>query len=172
MIVWQANEEIFNLLNKIKEQHHHPRLERAAVAVCFNESKPFKKGRFNWGNVSKFSSVSRIWQQKPYDFCLTLSSDAWVGVLDNSQKEAWLDLCLTRCDVEYKPVVTVENGKSIPVKDEFGRIEYTDEIKEDKESFPLWRVNPLGVEVIQSNVKRYGTWCQDFLDLKEVLEDK
>lgn len=169
MLVWRANEEVFNLLNQVKEKNHHPRLQQASVAVCFNDSPPFRKDKFNWGSVSKFSPLAKLWQGAKFDFCITLSSDAWITVLDNPQREALLDLHLTRCSVQRIPETVVENGKKKVIKDEWGRVRYTEEIKLSEDGEPIWIVEKLDLEVMQENVKRYGCWLDCFSEFKDVL---
>ena len=171
MIVWRADKNVLELVEDVKKKHHLPRLAEARVALCFNDSKPFVKGRFNWGKVQKFSNVAKLWhaQDECYDFLINLCGEAWIGVLDNAQREAWVDLCLTRCDVEYEPVMVEENGKKKPVKDEWGRVQYTEVMKRDENDIPRWKTLPLDINVYQDNVVRYGCWCPDLNDLKSAV---
>ena len=39
---WKAPADVQELVNSIKEEHHHPRLEQANICVAFEDSKPFK----------------------------------------------------------------------------------------------------------------------------------
>ena len=171
MLIWQANSEVHKLVETIKIKNHLPRLQEAKVAVCFNDAKAFIGDRFNWGKVAKFSPMAKIFQpeDRRYDFCVTIASDAWVAVLDEKQREALLDLHLERCQVEYVPVMIEENGKKIPVKDEWGRIQYTDQIKMDEDGIPKWKIVPLDLNVFQQNVWRYGCWCYDLADFKTAI---
>src|SRR5689334_9450355 len=130
-----APNNVVTLLNQLKAQDHHPRLEEAHIVICFEDVKPFKKGRFNWGKVTKFSPFAKLWHPKneKYDFQIALSADGWYQLLDEYQQKAWLELQLTRCQVEMIPKKAKVNGKVQVIKDEFGRIEYTDEVKVDEE---------------------------------------
>jgi hypothetical protein len=156
-------------------KHHLPRLEDAEIAVCFQDKKPFNKNRFNWGKVRRFQAIDKIWHpnDKSYDFLVILSSDAW-HILNSHQQEALADLHLTRCSVEYEPIkeeITV-NGvvKKKVVKDEWGRVEFTDEIKRDKDTQePKWKVLALDLPVFTDNVSRFGLWCEELSDFKEVI---
>lgn len=174
MQVWPANQEVFTLVDKIKNLHHIPRLQLASVAIEFTDSKAFIKDRFNWGRVSKFSASAKLWhpKDKRYDFLISLSGDGWNSVLNAGQREAWVDLHLVRCSAEYKPMVIEENGKRHPVKDDFGRIQYTEEMKFDDAGNPRWRILPLDLNVFQENAQRYGCWCQDLLDFKSALNEE
>lgn len=169
MIVWPANNEVQSIVEKVKTTHHFKRLQEASIAISFNDSKAFVNGRFNWGKTSKFSPVAKIWHAKKYDFQISLPSDLWHSILNADQREAWIDLHMTRCQVEYVPITVEENGKKKPVKDEWGRTQYTDEIKRDEDGEPKWKLWPLDLEVFQDNVLRYGCWCQDLLDFQNVI---
>jgi hypothetical protein len=170
MLVWECNQETKNLLLKVKDKHK--RLAEANVALSFNDGKAFTGGRFNWGKVVKFSPLAKLWHPSDatYDFHISLPADSWHSLLSGDQREAWLDLHLTRCQVEYVPVMIEVNGKKFPEKDEWGRTKYTDEIKRDEEGNPKWRVSPLDLMVFVDNVSRYGLWSQDLVDFKETID--
>lgn len=167
---WKAPFEVVELLNSVKEKYHQPRLANASIAICFEESKPFVRNKLNLGKVAKFSPLARLWQGTQHDFCLSIPMDLWHSVLKGSQREAYLDLQLTRCGVEYLPEeIEEEGGKKKKVKDEWGRIQYTKEIKTDDEGNPKWKVAPLDLEVFADNVRRYGLWSEALLDLKDAI---
>ncbi len=169
MLVWAAGQDVFELLEKVKEKHHNPRLQEASIAVAFQDSKPFVRGRFNWGKTTKFSPSVKVWQDTKYDFLITLCGDSWDSILVGDQREALLDLHLECCQVEYVPEMKNENGKSKPAKDKWGRIIYTEEIKIDDNGDPKWKIEPLDLHIFQLNVGRYGCWCQDLLDFQSAL---
>lgn len=173
MLVWPASSDVVGLMNSVRERYHLPRLEEANIALSFNDSKPFVGGRFNWGKTSKFSPHAKVWHPKDsrYDFQISLPSDAWHSVLDGKQREAWLDLHLSRCQVEYVPETAVENGKKVSIKDEWGRVQYTDEIRRDDEGNPRWKLDPLDLNVFQENVLRYGCWCPILLDFGSAVHE-
>lgn len=164
VLPWKATEEVNSLLNSIKEKNHSPKLDAANIVVAFEDSKPFKNGALNWGKTLKFSHLNKLWQQPNcYDFCIVVPSDIWHSILSAEQKEPYLDLRLTCCHVEYEPETIVENKKTIKVKDEFGRVQYTDQMKFDDEGRPKWKVLPLDLHTYSQNVGRYGLWCGDLL---------
>lgn len=165
---WPAPNNVLELLETIKTTHH-PHLDAANITVAFDESKPFIKDRFNWGNVSKFSNFNKLWQVQKYDFCIVICSDIWHSILDNSQREALLDLHLTRCEVEYIPEIVIEGKKKKIVKDEWGRVQYTNEIKLDDNGCPKWTVVPLDLNVICKNIQKYGFWCPELSNLQNVV---
>jgi hypothetical protein len=95
--------------------------------------------------------------------------ELWTTILKVDQREAYIDLMLTRCDMEYVPEVIEENGKKIKLTDEFGRIQYSKVPKEDKEGNVKWKIDPLNLEVFAKNVRKYGLWQEDLLILKEAI---
>jgi hypothetical protein len=167
----EANPQVRQQVDILKGKNH-PHLEQAQIAVAFTETKPFIKDRLNLGKVSKFSKSAKLWhpKDKKYDFCIYICSEVWFGMLNDHQKEAYLDLKLCQCKIEYLPEYVEENGKKIPVKDEFGRISYTNEVKYDKDGLPIWKVVPADLKVYAENIKRYGLWFEELLELKEVIE--
>jgi hypothetical protein len=170
MIVWQANNEVKELIEQIKQKNHCPRLSEAKIAICFNDGKMFVKNRFNWGKVQKFSNLAKLWHHPRHDFLINVPGDIWTDILNENQREALVDLHLSRCGVEYEPETIEENGTKKVVKDEWGRVEYTDIIKTDDEGNPKWLVYPFDLEVISSNIGRYGLWCEGLADLKTAIE--
>jgi hypothetical protein len=176
---WEASSEIIELLNKVKLKNHHPRLEMANIAVCFSDAKAFTKDRFNWGKVQKISSIAKLFhpENKKYDFYINISGDLWHSHLSMTQREALLDLHLCRCDVEYEPETSIDpvTKKKVKVKDESGRVVYSNVVKVDEDGLPKWRVHPLDLEVFSENISRYGAWHEELVLLKDTImkiEDK
>lgn len=170
MLVWVAPPEVCEIVESVKNKHMMPRLAEASIAVCFQDVKPFTKdGRFNFGKTQKFSKLAQLWHGSRHDFLIQLPAEAWHNLLNMHQREAWIDLRLRCCQVEYVPEVHTENGAKKPVTDEFGRIQYTEEIKRDEEGNPKWRVVPLDLQIFTENVAKYGLWCEDLSEFKEVL---
>ena len=127
--IWKAPPEIQQLLEVIKNKNHSPRLDQCSVVVCFDEGKPFVKNKLNLGKLSKFSAMARLYQKDKHDFCLVVPSTLWQEMLNAEQRKAYLDLQLTRCDMEYVPETVEENGKKKKIVDELGRIQYSNEPK-------------------------------------------
>jgi hypothetical protein len=165
----KAPDVVQDLARRLKEKNHSPRLDEASIAVCFEDSKPFKKDRFNWGTVKKFPPLGKAFPGERHDFVLIVPYAGWEMFTEN-QKMAWLDLLLETCQVEYVPETVVENKKKKPVIDEFGRKKYTSEIMRDKEGLPKWKKVPLDLPTYVSNVKRFGCWCPEIVEIKEVVQ--
>ena len=106
---WIVSEDILQFVRKIQNKNHLPRLANASITAVFEDSKPFVKNKINLGKVCKFSPFSKLWQHQKHDFCFVIPSDLWVSVFNNEQREAYLDLHLTRCEVDYEPEIADEN---------------------------------------------------------------
>lgn len=169
MLPWKAPTEIVSLVTEIQHKYHLPRLANSSIAVCIEDSKPFVHNKLNLGRVTKFSPLAKLWQGEPHDFCLSIPSDLWHSILKGEQREAYLDLQLTRCQVEYIPDTVEENGKKKPIKDEWGRIQYTQEIKLDDSGNPKWKVVPLDLEIFAENVRRYGLWHDGLMEFQDAI---
>lgn len=166
---WKASEEIVGLLDVVKSKHHSPRLDDCRIAICFNDSKPFTKNKLNLGKLSRFSATAKLWQREKHEFCLSIPMELWTTVLDAGQREAYLDLMLTRLDMDYLPEFIEENGKKIKIVDEFGRTQYSNVPKEDKEGNIKWKIEPLDLEVFSKNVRKYGLWQDELMTFKEAI---
>lgn len=172
---WPASDDVRQIFTMVKEKYHHDRIGTSKIAVAFVDSKPFIKGRFNFGKVVKFSNMAKLWHpaQGKFDFLSILCSDAWHSLLNANQREALVDLHLTRCSVEYEPEFAEdEKGKKHPIKDEWGRIQLSTNMKFDEFGVPKWKVLPQDLNVYTENVIRYGPWCEEILEFKDALEDK
>ena len=167
-LVWKAPDDISYLVTTLAEKNH-PHLSKATIGVAFDDSKPFVKNKFNWGKVSRFSSFNRLWQFEKIDFSIILCSEVWANILNVEQREAILDLHLCCCMVEYLPETVQEGKKKIVVKDDWGRIQYTTEMKVDDDENPKWYVSPLDIGVFAQNVSRYGLWCADFCEIQDLI---
>jgi hypothetical protein len=172
---WKAESSVTNLLNEVK-QKNHPHLLEASIAISFNDSKPFdKQGKFNWGKSRKFSHSAKLWHpsDKKYDFEIVLPADAWYQVLNDYQREAWLDLHLCRFKPEYLPAMKEdEKGKFRPEKDQYGRISYTKDVKLDDEGNVIWKVERFDISVFAENVRNYGLWIEDIEEFGTALIEK
>lgn len=170
MEVWKAGNEVAELIDKVQKRFHK-HLEDARIACIFNDSQSFVKNRFNWGKVTRFSPVAKLFQDEKHDFLITLCSDAWASVLNQGQREALIDLHLCCCKVEMKPVIVQENKKKKMVRDQWGRVQFTDEMFFDEDGNPKWTVLRLDLNVFMDNVSHYGCWCQDLLDFRSVIRE-
>lgn len=168
--IWQADANVVALVNEVKSKNH-PHLAEATFAVGFLDAKPFQKNRLNVGKVSRFSKQFAAWNTVKYDFCLLLNSESWHAILTPEQREASIDLHLCRCKVDYEPRTEVINGVKKIIRDDHGRIEYTQDPKTEDDGSIKYVILPMDLLVVSENVKRYGAWLDDMLTLKEAISD-
>lgn len=169
--IWKAPQEVVDFLEEVKNQHHQERLVSASVAVSFDDSKPFVQNKLNLGKLLKTPKMYKQWFKKPCDFHLIVPMDLWHSILKNSkERAAYLDLMLTRCSVEYLPEEVEENGKKKKLKDEWGRVQFSDLAKTDDDGNPKWKVLPLDIEVFTKNVSRYGLWYDQLVAFANACE--
>jgi hypothetical protein len=166
---WPAPKEIWDMVEELKGKYHAPQLDNATVAVAMKDDKPFVKNRLNFGKVSRPSPAAQIWMKEPHTFCITLCADVWQGILKPEQQIAMLDLHLTCCEPAYEPETVLEGKKKIVVKDEFGRVKFTNTIKKDKDGDIVWQVLPMDIVVIGKNVQRFGLWWTDVEDFAQTV---
>ncbi len=165
---WVVPVEVQDLLSEIKERYH-PCLQQASFAVEFVDSKPFVKDRMNLGKVTKFSKSAKLWHARRYDFAISICADVWATFLTAQQKAPLLDLHLSRCKAALEPQMVEVNGKQEKVKDEFGRVIYTNEMRLDDDGSPIWELRPLDIQVITENMLRFGPWYDDLAHLRAVV---
>lgn len=169
---WKAPKEVTDLMEEVKSKNHDERLATADVLVWFDESKPFVNNSLNLGKAIKLGPVHRVLDEDRHNFLITLPSDVWHNILVGKQREAWLDLHLTRFTPDYKPQTVIVNGRKRPVKDQWGRIEYTTEVRTDKNDNVIWKVLPLDLEVYTDNIGRYGLWLEGLTGLAAAISRK
>ena len=167
-LVWPAPEEVFEILQNVKDKAH-PQLENVAVVVELSDAQRFKNNRLNLGNVRKFSNANKIWQKGDFDFCITVVGEVWQEILRGPQREAILDLHLSRIEPVCEPEVIIENKKRIICKDDFGRIIFTETQKLDKNGAPRWRIVPI-LDVLAQSIRRYGYWFDELIELRKIDE--
>ena len=157
---WTAPEIVNQLLEKVFDKHHGERLVNLKISVSFDDSKPFSKNKMNLGKLVKVRDLDKLHMSVKYDYYVVVSSDLWHSALNDHQREAYIDLHLTRLSPEYQPVTVVEGKKKKVVKDQWGRVEYTTDLKLDANGDTIWRVAPIDLYVCAENARKYGLWLE------------
>lgn len=161
---WVAPETVNKMLDSVFDKHHADRLGNLSIRLMFDESKPFTKNKMNLGKLLKVRDIDKPHMTRKIDYYVVTSSDLWHSVLNDHQREAFIDLHLSRLHPEYLPVTVIENKKKKVVKDEWGRIEYTTDLKLDAEGDPIWRVAPVDIYVCAINAEKFGLWLDGMED--------
>lgn len=157
---WKAPDPVQKMLEDVFDKHHAERLADLQVSVSFDDSKPFVKNKLNLGKLVKVRDLDRPHMTQKLDYYVVACSDLWHSVLNDHQREAYIDLHLTRLTPEYQPVTVIVNKKKKVVKDQWGRVEYTTDLKLDANGDPIWRMMPLDLYVFAENARKYGLWLE------------
>lgn len=155
---WKAPDNVWNLVNEVKAKHH-PCLHKALFAVSLDDSKSFIKDKINLGNVVRFSDFQQIWMEGlKYDFCIQMCSEVWHDIFNKKQREALIDLQLSRCSVELEPQMDMKKGRRVIAKDNHGLIKYSGKNKLDSNGNLKWVISALDLPIFTRNAERYGLW--------------
>jgi hypothetical protein len=168
---WKAPQDVQDLCSQVV-QKSHSHLEQASFVVVFTDSKPYTRDRLNFGKVSKFSDFNKLFQSTKYDYCINICADVWRDIISPQDHMKLMDLLLSCCTPEYEPETVEENGKKKTLKDEWGRVKYTNQIKYTEEGVPKWLVTPLDIVAFVDNAHRYGLWFEEHVgSIKDVVSD-
>ncbi|MBI1372126.1 MAG: hypothetical protein GC159_05115 [Phycisphaera sp.] len=152
--VWEAPRAIQDAVKRLK-RNHHPHLEHASIWVLCSDRAPLRKNRFVPTSSTLCTKTEKL--SAGHDFKITISMEAW-GKLTDEQRDRALDEALYRCGVKFEPETLEINGKAHVVKDDLGRVIFTDEVAYDKEGRPRWQINPPDADVFFGMLQRYGAY--------------
>jgi hypothetical protein len=173
MSVWELPKDCleYQIMNEMIEKYHQPLKEAKIVLYGCDKNKVN-------GNMVRFADTSKASVKMKAsidaDFTITLYMMPW-GDLTLEQKKACMDHELTHCGVHYEPIKEQvgSSKKGKPrfkvVKDEYGRKQYTNEIKRDENGVPKWKLEPHDLEEFQSVVKTWGLWQSSIKEFKDAL---
>lgn len=167
--IWEAPADIANLVRRVKEKHHHPRLALASIWVLVSDSKAIRDNRFVPTQSRKCTRTEKL--SSAHDFKIVVMAEAW-EMLTNEQRFTAIDEALCRCGVRYIPQMLEINGKKEPVKDDLGRTIYTDEISYDKEGVPKWKINAPDAGLYFGLLGRHGEYCEEARNVVRALAGK
>lgn len=176
MSIWELPKECFeyNILSEMIEKYHHHLKEAKIILYGCDKNKVD-------GNMVRFADASKASNKMKAsvdaDFTITLYMMPW-GDLSIEQKKACMDHELNHCGVHYEPykeqVGSSKRGKPRfkVVKDDYGRKQFTDEIKRDENGIPKWRLVPHDLEEFRDIIARWGCWDDSIQAFKDVLNKK
>lgn len=174
MAIWELEQDSAvyqKLTNLISRCHQH--LAEAKIVLYACDKNKLNGEKVTIAEASKASSKMKA--STNADFTITIYMGLW-STLTDTQKEACLDHELMHCGVHYVPVTeqigTTRRGraKTRIVKDEFGRTQYTNEIKRDENGVPKWRLITHDLEEFRDIVARHGVWDDSIQAFKDVLD--
>jgi len=149
---WLAGTEIKMMIEKMK-QENHPHLAEARIAALLTDKRKISGNKIVLGTAKKVSAEDKVLSD--FDFKIILSGEDWAQ-LTEKEKFALIDHELSHLDVARVPQTETVGGRKKPVKDEFGRTIYTDEIKYDDDGKPKWKLRSHDFENFFHIAERYG----------------
>lgn len=178
----EKDSDVYQIL-KEQIRIHHPHLEEAKIVIYVNDKNKLNGQKVVIAESSKAST--KLKASIDADFTITIYAMAW-GNLNPEQKKACMDHELYHCGVQYVPVTeeSSDSGGAAPgkkkgkkpkakvVKDEFGRVQYTNEIKRDENGVPKWKLIPHDLEEFRNVVEHHGFWDEDLQYFKAVMDKK
>lgn len=166
--IWEAPDDIKKLVERVKEEHH-THLARAGVWVLCSDTKAVRNNQLVFTQSKKCTKTEKL--STGHDFKLVVMAELW-GELTDAQRLAAVDEALCRCGVKYVPQTVEVNGRKEVVKDEWGRVVYTEEIDYDGENRPKWKINPPDAGVYYAMLMRHGKYNEEAENVARVLAGK
>jgi hypothetical protein len=166
--IWEAPENIRETLLELKHEHHC-HLGSASIWLLCSDRSPIKNNRLVVTTTSKCTPTERL--ATGHDFKIVILMDAWARLTDKQGTIA-LDQALCRCGVKWVPQTMEINGRREVLKDDLGRILYTDEIDHDSDGRPKYVINPPDAGIYFAMVHRYGNYTEELEDLQRIREAK
>lgn len=167
--VWNATAQICDLGRKVKEQFHHPRLALASIWWLLCDSKPIQSDRFVAVKIQRCNKAEKL--ETGHDFKVMVIAEAW-EMLTNDQREQALDEAMCRCGVKYIPQMIEISGRKEPIKDDLGRIVYTDQIAYDNEGNPKWKIEQPDAGLFYAMLLRRGQYSEEAHNVLLALNGK
>ena len=173
MAMWELEQDnpIYTIMNRLVSSYHS-HLAEAKIVIYASDKNRTKANRIVIADASK--APAKLKASTNADFTITLYMTPW-GDLNVEQRDACLDHELSHCGVHYEPcqeqVGQSRQGRPRMqvVRDEYGRIQYTNEIKRDENDEPKWRLLPHDLEEFGDVVERHGRWDEAIQSFSEAL---
>ncbi len=173
MSIWtlKENAEEYLLLKELIERFHMY-LQESKIVLYASDKNKLKANQV----VVAESGKAPMKLKAAIDADFTIMFYPYWTNLNAKEKLACLDHQLKRCSVHYEPykeqVGTSRGGKPklSVVRDEFGRKQYTNEIKRDEFGKPKWRLLPYEVEEYHEVVLRHGAWNEILDEFRNALD--
>lgn len=166
--IWQAPEEIRTQLKQIKDEHH-THLAAASIWTLCSDAPGIRDNQLIATQTKKCTKTEKL--SSGHDFKVIVMMETWAKLTDE-QRAVALDEALCRCGVRYVPETVEINGRREVLKDDLGRIIYTDEVDVDKLGNPKWKVNRPDAELYFALLKRHGEYNEPAENTTRALEGR
>lgn len=166
--IWQAPKEIRDLVTEVRDEHH-PHLTAASFWVLVSDRKAISDNRVIVTTSKKCTKEEKL--STGHDFKIVVLAESWANLPD-SAREIAIDEALCRCGVQYVPQSMEVNGKKEIVKDDLGRVIYTDQVAYDNEGNPKWRINRPDAGLYYDMILRHGQYSEEAENVALTLKSK
>lgn len=174
MSMWELehNSQPYKIMNTMI-QKNHPHLQEAKIILYATDRNRLRANNVVVASASR--APAKLKASTDADFTITIHITPWSD-LNQAQQTACLDHELMHCGVHYEPVKEqvgkTRQGKARTkiVRDEYGRVQYTNEIKRDDDGAPKWRMIPHDLEEFRDIVERHGLWDQSLQEFKKAID--
>lgn len=166
--IWQAPEDIRAELNRLKDEHH-PHLAAASLWVLCSDAPGIRDNQLIATQTKKCTKTEKL--SSGHDFKVIILTETWSKLTDE-QRSVALDEALCRCGVRLVPETVEINGRREVLKDDLGRVIYTDEIDVDKLGNPKWKINRPDADLYFALLARHGTYHEPAENTVRALEGK
>jgi len=164
--IWEAPQDIQQLVHRLKKQYHHPRLAQASLWMLISDAKGVVDNKIIATRTGKCTKHEKL--STGHDFKITILAETWANLTD-AQREIAVDEALCRCGVKYIPQTIEVNGKKETLKDEWGRVIHTDQISHDDEGNPRWKLNKPDAELFFAMLGRHGEHGEEVENVTRAL---
>lgn len=166
--IWQAPDEIRRTIIELRDEHH-PHLAAASFWALVSDGKAIRSNRLVVTQSKKCTGTEKL--STGHDFKIIVMAEAWAELPDKARR-IHLDEALCRCGVKYVPQTMEVNGKKEIVKDELGRVVFTDEIDYDKNGSPKWTINPPDAGLYYDMLMRHGEYSEEAENVNRAIDNK
>lgn len=168
MNIWEAPQEIKEMIAEIKAKFHLHLAQASIWALCSDANHIID----NQLVATATRRCTRTEHMKTkHHFKIEIIANGWHHLTDNQRRIA-IDEALCRCGVRYLPSMQTVNKKAVVIKDDLGRTVYTDTIATDGEGIPKWKINKLDAGVYFALLQRHSHYSEGVENIINALEGK
>jgi len=165
--IWEAPKDMRELFERVRHDHHQPRLAQASIWVLVTDAPGVRGDQVITTTVHKCSAAEKL--ASGHDFRIVVRSETWANLAD-PQRLIAADEALCQCGVKYVPQTVEVNGKKEILKDEWGRVLYTDQISYDEQGVPRWKLNKPDAALFYVLLGRHGEYCEAAENVTRALD--
>lgn len=165
---WEAPSDIKQLVKEIRD-NHHPEIAQASIWCLITDANGIHDNRVRSTITRKCTKTENL--STGHHFKIFVYAETWAKLTD-AQRRIAIDEALCRCGVKYIPETIEVNGKRETLKDDLGRVIFTNEMAFDQDGTPKWKINKPDAEIYFAMLKRHVMYSEEVENTQRVLEGK